>query len=45
MYGQKDGYESWYYSNGNKKSETLYENGKVLVPIIRWDINGGLIKE
>ena len=42
-YGLKDGYEIWYYDNGKKKSETLYELGEVILKTIRWNKNGGLI--
>ncbi len=42
-YGLKNGYEFWYYDNGVKKSETLYEENRIVVDIIRWDRNGDLI--
>ena len=42
-YGLKDGYEYWYYENGIKKSESLYQQDEIVVDIIRWDKNGNLI--
>ena len=41
--GLKSGYEHWYYENGNKKSETLYEKDEIIVDTIRWDEKGILI--
>ena len=43
VHGLKNGSELWYYDNGNIKSETVYDTGKVIFETLRWDTNGNIL--
>ena len=43
-FDKKDGLETYYYENGNKKSETFYENNIPVKNTIRWNIKGEILK-
>jgi antitoxin component YwqK of YwqJK toxin-antitoxin module len=43
-FDKKDGLEIYFYENGNKKSETLYDNNISIQNTIRWDIKGEILK-
>ena len=43
-FDKKDGLEVHYYTNGNKKSESIYKDGIKIHETLRWDFNGRLIK-
>ena len=38
--GEKNGLEVWYYENGQKQSEVVYENNKMISKKLRWDAIG-----
>ena len=42
-FGFKDGSELWYYDNGSIKSETVYDDGKVIFETLRWDTDGNIL--
>ena len=42
---KKDGVEKLYYDNGQKKSETTYEDGKKIGEYTQWDEDGNKIIE
>ena len=44
LYGNRDGVWLEYYSNGKIKEKIEYESGIISVPIIKYDINGEIIK-
>jgi len=44
LYGNRDGVWLEYYSNGKIKEKIEYESGIITVPIIKYDINGEIIK-
>ncbi len=44
LYGNRDGVWLDYYSNGKIKEKIEYESGIITVPIIKYDINGEIIK-
>ena len=37
---EKNGLEVWYYKNGQKQSEVLYENNEIISKKLRWDEKG-----
>ena len=37
---EKNGLEVWYYENGQKQSEVVYENNKMISKKLRWDARG-----
>ena len=43
FFGQKNGYERWYYENGNLKTETLYEFDVQVSDMLTWDESGKLL--
>ena len=43
-FDKKDGLQITYYVNGNKKSETLFSDGRQISETIRWSIDGLLMK-
>ena len=44
IFGEKNGLEIFYYNNGIKKTEQLFENNSPKSKIIRWKENGDLIQ-
>ncbi len=44
LYGNRDGVWLEYYSNGKIKEKIEYESGIITFPIIKYDINGEIIK-
>ena len=43
FYGQKNGYERWFYKNGTVKSEVLYEYDVEKTPMLSWDESGKIL--
>ena len=43
QFGKKNGFERWYYSSGQIKSEKKYVNDSIVGDIIRWDRDGNII--
>ena len=44
QFGIKEGLETTYYENGNKKTEIVYKNGNKVSKPILWNESGSLIE-
>ena len=44
QFGIKEGIETTYYENGNKKTEIMYKNGSKISEPILWNESGSLIE-
>ena len=44
-YGNRDGVWLDYFQNGNIKSKIEYKSGVIISPMLKYDVNGNLLKE